>query len=154
MNNRLLRVIVLLVSITGAGTYVWFSSQQGKPTASSPPPEKTATGEENVPSTVAEEEIAPVLLPSSKSFQLLPSSKSKQMLSPEDLDSPIKYKEKLPALPTLQEENTITDEEVQERIGFMISGSKSLLVLSEEEVRKLMEKEAKEKAPKSGQQED
>lgn len=136
MNNRLLRVIVLLISITGAGAFVWFSSQQDKPSPTTPQ-EKTAAGDENKPSDVAEEEEAPAMLSSSKSIDVIFSEKDvRKLIEPDPDPSPL-----------LPEENTISDEEVRKRRDAMMGSSKIGRIMSEEDVRKLMEKEAEEKAP-------
>ncbi|MGJ8643236.1 MAG: hypothetical protein ACSHX9_07500 [Luteolibacter sp.] len=135
MNNRLLRIIVLLISITGAGAFVWFSSQQDKPSATTPPSEKTATQEGNEPSTVAEEEIAPAMLSSSKSAEVIGFESTKDLFDPAP-----------PILLPSPEENTITDEEVRKRRNAMMGSSKIGRIISREDVRKILEKEAEEKA--------
>ncbi|MGJ8634753.1 MAG: hypothetical protein ACSHX7_12620 [Luteolibacter sp.] len=115
MSNRLLRVIVLLLSITAAGTYVWFCSQPDKPFAPDFPPEETVTEIENS-SSATEEEVKTAMLPSSKSIQMIDLERTKE---------------------------------------FMMSSSKIGIVMSDEDVRKLLEEKAEEKplAPTEQQEE-
>ncbi|MDP4624766.1 MAG: hypothetical protein NWT08_06475 [Akkermansiaceae bacterium] len=134
MNNRLLRVIVLLLSITGAGAYVWFSSQHNKPSPASPQ-EKTVELNDSEPS-IADEEIETIILPSSKSAPIFNPENAKDFIELVPAPSPL-----------LPKENIITDEEVQERWDILMSSSKSGLVISEEDIGKIMEKEAEEKDP-------
>ena len=120
MKNRLTKFLVLLFSIAGVSAYVWHAAQrENQP---SPPP-------------IAENEQSqePLMLSGSKSAAILDSEETKVLLG----NQPVQSTKSEPV-----EKPRVTDEEVKEVRDNMLRSSKSGMVMSEEDVRKMLEKRA------------
>jgi hypothetical protein len=120
MKNRLMKFLVLFFSIAAVSAYVWHATQRKQPAVTHSHPES----QEN------------------HNGLMLSSSKSAAFLLQEDAKEILGNQPKEVTLPTPVEAPVISDEEVKRVRDNMLRSSKSGMVMSEEDVRKMLEKRA------------
>ena len=123
MKNRLMKFLVLFFSITAVSAYVWHASQRKQTTALQSTPDNT-------------ENVDGLILSGSKSAAAV------RLEDVKELKQIFKDQKEQAPLPAPVEAPVISDEEVKRVRDNMLRSSKSGLVMSEEDVRKMLEKRA------------
>ena len=147
MNNNLVKGVVLALSITACGAYIWNASRNGPspaPTPTPAPPGKESAaanpfGEGDVKTTVTDEEVKRTR------DNMLFSSKSGVVMSEADVRKMLEEEKQMQANDPPEPEPTVTDQQVREIRERMMTSSKSGRIMSEEDVRKMLEKQLKDK---------
>ncbi len=123
MKNRLMKFLVLFFSIAAVSAYVWHATQRKQPAVTHSHPE-------------SQENHNGLMLSGSKSAAAV------RLEDVKELKQIFKDQKEQAPLPAPVEAPVISDEEVKRVRDNMLRSSKSGMVMSEEDVRKMLEKKA------------